>query len=150
MPSWWQCDFALSERFDLVSNNIDTSLIRRIEFQHSFTIGIAEQRVSKAVDGGSLADTWHSLLSAVWYLAHADDNMGHVSILCNDFQPLNGVAVAHDILKQYWTVLLHPAISVDAAQCRFPLTMASHNSQHRHSWLSREPPCPWLLRTMPF
>lgn len=34
--------------------------------------------------------------------------MGHITILCDDLQPRNGIAVSDDIVKYTWTILLDP------------------------------------------
>jgi hypothetical protein len=34
--------------------------------------------------------------------------MGHITVLCDDLQPRNGIAVSDDIVKYTWTILLDP------------------------------------------
>jgi len=40
--------------------------------------------------------------------AYRDDEMGHITVLCDDLQPRNGIAVSDDIVKYTWTILLDP------------------------------------------
>jgi hypothetical protein len=34
--------------------------------------------------------------------------MGHITVLCDDLQARNGIAVSNDIVKYTWTILLDP------------------------------------------
>ena len=40
--------------------------------------------------------------------AYRDDEVGHITVLCDDLQPRDGIAVADDIVKYKWTILLDP------------------------------------------
>ena len=88
----------LSKALDSVSNNVDSSLIAGIQFEHGFLVCVAEQRTRKTEDGCGLADSRHS----------RNDDMGHISIFCNDFQSFNGLGVAYDIVKIDRSVFLNP------------------------------------------
>lgn len=62
MPSWWECDLALGEGLDLVAHNVDTTLIRCVQLENTFAVGVAQQCVRETVDRCCLADTRKALL----------------------------------------------------------------------------------------
>jgi hypothetical protein len=50
----------------------------------------------EAKDRGGFADSWHA----------GDDHVRHVAVFCNDFEALDGLCVADDIVQIHWTILL--------------------------------------------
>jgi hypothetical protein len=75
-----------------------TALVTCVEFQHRFFVGVAEHLPSETEDAGSLADARSA----------ADDHMGHVAVLCNDLEALDGLRVADDVVEVNRAVLFYP------------------------------------------
>lgn len=71
----------------------------------------------QTMDARRFPNTWHPLsivksrLQRQLHLkkwAYRDDEMRHITILCDDLQPRNGVAVSDDIVEYAWAILLDP------------------------------------------
>lgn len=75
-----------------------TSLITRIELQDGFFVCFPKHLARKTQNAGGFADTRHA----------GDDDVRHVALSCDNLETLNGLGVAHDIIKKDRSVLLDP------------------------------------------
>jgi len=46
---------------------------------------------------------------------YRDDEMGHIAILRDDFQPRDGVAISYDVVEYMWAILLDPSVNKSSA-----------------------------------
>ena len=43
--------------------------------------------------------------------------MGHITILRDDLQPGDGIAISYDVIEYTWTILLDPSVNKSPATC---------------------------------
>ena len=98
LPAWCKCDFLLREALYPVAYDVDTTLVRGVEFENSLFIGVTEELACETEDGRGFADTRHA----------RDDHMWHVTVFGNDLEAFNGFSVADDIIEVDGTVFLYP------------------------------------------
>ena len=77
-----------------------TSLIARIQFQYGLSIGIANQLSRETEDRSCLANTWHPGNNQMW----------HVPISGNNFEPFDSFRVANNIVQDVRPVLFDPTL----------------------------------------
>ena len=82
-----QCHFVLREHFDFATDNINATLVRRIELEHAILDRIAQHFAGEGHDTRCLADTWRA----------CEDHVRHVAVLGNGSQTLHRVLVSHHI-----------------------------------------------------
>ena len=95
---WRQRHLLLRKTLDSVSHHIDPSLVAGIQFQYGLLVCVTQQSTRKTQDRGCLANTWHP----------RDNEMGHVSIFCNNFESFNSLRVTHDIVEIDRSIFLYP------------------------------------------
>ena len=98
----------LRERLDAVAHDVDATLVRRVQLEHTLLVGVSEQRAREAQHAGRLA-------SARWA---RQDQVGHVALLRQHLETSHSLSIAHDVLDLLWTVLLEP-LGETRAQTRF-------------------------------
>ena len=50
-------------------------------------------------------------------MPYRDDEVGHIAILRDDFQPRDGVAISYDVIEYTWAILLDPSVNKSFATC---------------------------------
>lgn len=99
LPALRQSNLFLREAFDASPNDIDTPLIRSVEFEDRFFVGVgAEELARQAEDGGSLADAGHA----------GDDHVGHVAVFGDDLEALDGFDIADYVIEVDGAVFFDP------------------------------------------
>jgi len=93
-----QCHFVLREHFDFATDNINATLVRRIELEHAILDRIAQHFAGEGHDTRCLADTRRA----------CEDHVRHVAILGNGSQTLHRVLVSNHIVQLQWPVFFHP------------------------------------------
>ena len=48
-------------------------------------------------------------------MPYRDDEMGHIAILRDDFQPRDGVTVSYNVIEYMWAILLDPSVNKSSA-----------------------------------
>ena len=88
----------LCEHFDFATDNINSTLVRRIELEHAIFDRIAQHFAGEGHDTGCLADTRRA----------CEDHVRHVAVLGNGSQTLHRVLVSHHIIQLQRPVFFHP------------------------------------------
>jgi|SRR5579862_1903473 len=108
MSSWWESHFLLCKGFYAIPYDVQTPLsdlkssqvplIGSVEFQHGLFKGIAEQGMSKGHYTRRLSNSRHSLGQLHPKVNYRNNDMGHISIPCNDFKSFYRLCVPDDII----------------------------------------------------
>ena len=88
----------MEEKESKGGQGIFTSLIRSVELEDSFFIGISQQLTGETEDGGRLADAGHA----------GDDEVGHVAVFGDDFEAVDRFCVADYVGEVGGAVFLDP------------------------------------------
>ena len=93
-----QCHFVLSEHFDFATDNINATLVRRIELEHAILDRIAQHFAGEGHETRCLAETRRA----------CKDHVRHVAVLGNGSQTLHRVLVSNHIVQLQRPVFFHP------------------------------------------
>lgn len=99
MSTALQSDLLLSEHLDLVSDNVDASIIRCVHLEDSLLVDIGAQKLSRETENR------RGLSGA---RRTRDDQIGQVTFLAEHFQPVYSLFITDYILQIDRAVFLDP------------------------------------------
>lgn len=129
LPTLGQRDFLLGKAFDPVTYDVDTcriwltsaqislgyslhtTFVTGVELQDGLFVRISQELPRQTKYRGSFTNPRHA----------RDDDVGHVAILCDDLEPLDGLDIADYVVQVDWSVLFHPVVQ-SALTCDRDLT----------------------------
>jgi len=119
-------------------------VIGGVEFKDTFLECVAEESMGQSKNAGCLPYSRHSLPSAVVFatISYRYDDMRHISISCNDLEPLYCLDIPHNIVQFHGSILLDPTRSGLTHQTPW-CTMGVHIRPQRQS---PPLPLPFLLQ----
>ena len=85
-------------------------VIGGVEFKDTFLECVAEESMGQSKNAGCLPYSRHSLPLAVVFatISYRYDDMRHISISCNDLEPLYRLDIPHNIVQFHRPILLDP------------------------------------------